>query len=165
MAKYHETRQYKGIIPCIKTITKSEGIPGLYKGFWISCLGIVPFLTISLTTYDALKPYVFDVNLIESKSFISNAINYMGAGTIAGMIAHLATYPLDTVRRRMQLNGGYGLQKAYRGSFDCIKKITMSEGIKGFYKGLIPSLVKIPPAAAMQFSMYELFRYQFWETA
>jgi len=163
VSKFAEPREYQGTLGCMKKIAKAEGISGLYKGFWISCVGIVPYLALSLSTYDLLKPFLFDINLMESESIGSVVLNYLGAGTIAGMTAQILTYPLDTIRRRMQLNGGHGLQKAYRSSFDCLKKIVMTEGVKGFYRGMIPNLVKIPPAAAIQFSLYDLFRYQVME--
>lgn len=163
VSRYSEPRLYQGTIGCMKEILKSEGVSGFYKGFGIACLGIVPYLTLSLATYDLLKPEVFNADINETESLLTVIINYLGVGTVAGMSAQLLTYPLDTVRRRMQLNGGHGLQKAYKNSFDCIKKIISTEGMKGFYRGVIPNLVKIPPAAAIQFSMYDLFKYQFLE--
>ena len=144
----------------MRTTVKNEGLLGLYKGFWISCLGIVPYLGLSLGTYDILKPFLFDKKTDGSESLITMFISSLGAGTIAGMTAQIVTYPLDTVRRRMQLNGGHGLEKAYLNSFDCIKKIALQEGVRGFFKGMVPNLVKIPPAAAIQFSMYDLMKQQ-----
>jgi len=163
VSKYSEPRLYQGTIGCMKEILKSEGVTGFYKGFGIACLGIVPYLTLSLATYDLLKPEVFNEDINETKSLLTIIVSYLGVGTVAGMSAQLLTYPLDTVRRRMQLNGGHGLQKAYNNSFDCVRKIIFTESMKGFYRGIIPNLVKIPPAAAIQFSMYDLFKYQFFE--
>jgi len=164
VSRYSEPRLYQGGLGCMREIAKSEGISGFYKGFGIACLGIVPYLTLSLATYDLLKPEIFNSDINEAESLLTLIISCLGVGTVAGMSAQILTYPLDTVRRRMQLNGGHGLEKAYKNSFDCIKKITITEGFRGFYRGIIPNLVKIPPAAAIQFSMYDLFKHQVLES-
>ena len=48
VSRYSESRLYKGTLGCTREIFKSEGLGGFYKGFWIACLGIVPYLTLSL---------------------------------------------------------------------------------------------------------------------
>lgn len=39
---------------------------------------------------------------------------------------------------------------------DAIMKIYKNEGVKGFYKGLTPNLIKIFPASGLFFVAYEL---------
>jgi hypothetical protein len=69
----------------------------------------------------------------------------LGAGAIAGLVAQSATYPLDVVRRRMQVQ-----QQAegkttllYRGVVQTIQLIWRTEGATGLYKGLTMNWIKV----------------------
>lgn len=39
----------------------------------------------------------------------------------------------------------------------CLKDIVAKEGIAGFYKGALPSIIKAAPSAAVTFACYDLF--------
>ena len=45
---------------------------------------------------------------------------------------------------------------SYNGMVDALRKIAATEGMAGLYKGLLPSLIKAAPAAAITFFVYEL---------
>jgi solute carrier family 25 (mitochondrial phosphate transporter), member 23/24/25/41 len=47
---------------------------------------------------------------------------------------------------------------AYRGMTDCFRKTLQSEGISAFYKGLIPNLLKVMPAASITYLVYETMK-------
>ncbi|CAN0912233.1 ADP,ATP carrier protein [Linum grandiflorum] len=51
-------RQFDGLIDVYKKTIKSDGIPGLYRGFNISCVGIVVYRGLYFGMYDTLKPVV-----------------------------------------------------------------------------------------------------------
>jgi solute carrier family 25 (mitochondrial phosphate transporter), member 23/24/25/41 len=56
----------------------------------------------------------------------------------------------------MQLSGMSGLEiPQYTGTVDCIKKVYQQEGIKGFYKGLVPCYLKVVPSMAIAFMTFE----------
>ena len=44
---------------------------------------------------------------------------------------------------------------AYRGMSDVFWKTLKDEGFRGFYKGLIPNLLKVVPAASITYMVYE----------
>jgi len=46
-------------------------------------------------------------------------------------------------------------EKSYKGMFHAIRRISAEEGLKGLYKGTLPSLVKAAPNAAITFYVYE----------
>ncbi len=68
------------------------------------------------------------------------------------------SYPIDTVRRRMQLNSAPGQAVAYRSYWHCLKSMTMAEGPRSFYRGLGVNCLKTAPGAAIQFLAYDLIR-------
>ena len=58
----------------------------------------------------------------------------------------------------MQINGSALNQQFYRNAADCCIKMYRSEGVRSFYAGLALSLIKIAPASAIQFSVYDTFK-------
>lgn len=116
------------------------GIPGLYRGLVSSQLSIMPFIGFKMASFDILKTLI---HLDRSDPYY--VIKNMALGSTAGTIAVSIAYPLDTVRRRMMLRGTKGYEN-YSSMFDCIKKVYQREGTVGFYKGYVPSIVKMVPA-------------------
>lgn len=57
-----------------------------------------------------------------------------GAGAAAATVAHVMTYPMDTVRRRMQLQGAGGAANIYKNALDCAMQMTKKEGVKSLYR-------------------------------
>lgn len=57
-----------------------------------------------------------------------------------GMI-HRIIYPIDSVRRRMMMEAGRE-QRLYKSSFHCFKTMVMTEGYRGFYRGLSANLIR-----------------------
>jgi len=93
------------------------------------------------------------------------------AGALAGIIGKFVVYPLDTVKKRLQMSGvarpaAYGPQETYTGAWDALVKIARKEGIvRGWYKGTVPSIMKAAMGAALTFWSYDaatrtLERYQ-----
>ena len=96
------------------------------------------------------------------------------AGAISGAIAQTCTYPLygtlsalllmktdlgsDVLRRRFQINKMKSMGYKYKGIFDAIKIIASQEGLPGFYKGIVPNLLKVAPSMASSFLSFEITR-------
>lgn len=84
-------------------------------------------------------------------------------GSIAGGTAATITYPTDLIRRRMQLQGradlGVNLPK-FTSTFQCVRWTVQTEGAAGLYQGLGACLLKVMPAAAISFMIYEFMRIQ-----
>lgn len=46
----------------------------------------------------------------------------------------------------------------YKSIWDAIKMVAAHEGFKGFYKGIVPNLLKVAPSMASSFLSFELTR-------
>lgn len=72
---------------------------------------------------------------------------------------HVVSYPLDLVRRRLQIQGFMTEISAnnvhYDGMIDAFRKIWHLEGITGFYRGILPNVLKVAPAMGVSFFVYE----------
>jgi solute carrier family 25 (adenine nucleotide translocator) protein 4/5/6/31 len=56
-------RQFNGLLDVYKKTLASDGIAGLYRGFVISCAGIIVYRGLYFGIYDSLKPVVLVGNL------------------------------------------------------------------------------------------------------
>lgn len=123
-------------------VFKNTSILNLYNGYKMTLCGFVPYNSLNFMFYKSYKSY----NFINNKD-----INNLLAGGFSGVSAVSITYPTDLIRRRLQLQDLHCNIVKYNGILDCIKKIYISDGIKGFYKGLGYCYIKIFPTMAIQF--------------
>lgn len=96
----------------------------------------------------------------ESDKEISAWVNGV-SGALAGLLAKLITYPLDTVKKRLQTTRmdrpNYLGRATYYSSFgNCFGTMLRDEGWRGFYRGFTPSLIKVVPSTSISFVLYEL---------
>lgn len=98
-------RTYGGVLDCLKRTARREGVFAVYKGFWISVGAVLPMLAISHATFDALR----QVAQPGERDTASATLLRIAMGATAALVAQVAVYPLDTVRRRLQLDGSAAL--------------------------------------------------------
>ena len=79
------------------------------------------------------------------------------AGAFAGCFAQSISYPLDTIRRRLQVQGRVG-KVEYKGMIDCGLKIYKQEGFKGFFRGIWVNAARAGPSQAVQFASYNFLK-------
>jgi len=118
-------RQFNGLFDVYKKTIASDGISGLYRGFVISCVGIIVYRGCYFGFYDTLKPIVLGDDAGVLVSFV--------LGYAVTVTAGLCSYPIDTIRRRMMMTSGEAVK--YSGSLDCTMQVLKNEGVLSFYKG------------------------------
>jgi len=134
-------KTFSGLGDCIvKTMKGPGGFGALYTGFGVSVVGIVGYRGLQLGTFDTitgLNPWKKD------KGFMG-AVSTFGAAQTAITIGAGATYPFDTVRRRLQMQSEKPPEEhIYKGTQDCFKKIAAEEGLAaGLYKGFLANVVR-----------------------
>jgi len=119
------TRQYNGLIDVYKKTLSTDGIGGLYRGFVISCVGIFIYRGLYFGLYDTLKPMFLGPDAGFLASFL--------LGWMVTVVSGLASYPIDTIRRRMMMTSGTGVH--YKSSVDCGMQILKNEGFMSMMKG------------------------------
>lgn len=120
-------RQFNGLFDVYKKTLASDGVAGLYRGFVISCVGIIVYRGCYFGFFDSLKPILLTGSMADN-FFLNFCLGY--AVTVA---AGLASYPLDTIRRRMMMTSGEAVK--YTSSLQCARVIMANEGTKSFFKG------------------------------
>merc|ERR1712200_243139 len=118
-------RQFNGLFDVYKKTIAADGVQGLYRGFVISCVGIIVYRGCYFGFYDTLKPIV----LGEDAGLFSSFLLGYGVTVTSGLIS----YPVDTIRRRMMMTSGQAVK--YKGSIDCTVQILKNEGAMSMMKG------------------------------
>merc|ERR1712032_1360628 len=111
-------RQYTGLIDVYKKTLATDGIAGLYRGFVISAVGIFVYRGLYFGLYDSPS--------------LDTSVRF-AVGYIVTVLAGLASYPIDTIRRRMMMRSGEGVK--YNGSIDCAMQILKNEGFTAYFRG------------------------------
>jgi len=120
-------RQFNGLVDVYKKTLATDGVAGLYRGFVISCVGIIIYRGLYFGMYDSLKPVLLTGDMKDS--FIAS----FGLGWAITITAGLASYPIDTVRRRMMMTSGAA--EKYKSSMHAFSAIVSKEGVSSLFKG------------------------------
>ena len=149
-------RVYAGLLASIRDIARNEGPQGFFRGLTAGVGQIVPYMGLFFACYETLKPVLAGVSLPFGSG---DAVS----GIIASVLSKSAVFPLDTVRKRLQVQGptrskyigGAKLPVYDRGVLGTLSMIVAKEGAGGLYRGLSVSLVKAAPASAITMWTYE----------
>jgi solute carrier family 25 (adenine nucleotide translocator) protein 4/5/6/31 len=145
-AKSGGSRQFNGLVDVYRKTLATDGIAGLYRGFVPSVVGIIVYRGLYFGMYDSIKPVVL-VGPLEGNFLASFALGW-GVTTGAG----LASYPLDTIRRRMMMTSGAKVH--YKSMFDAGSQIVAAEGVKSLFKGAGANILR-GVAGAGVLSLYD----------
>lgn len=129
-------RQFNGLADCLKKTLKSDGLPGMYRGFGVSVQGIIIYRAAYFGFFDTAK------GMLPNPKTTPFLVSWAIAQTVT-TVAGIASYPFDTVRRRMMMQAGR--KKAdimYTGTLDCWAKIAKNEGTGAFFKGAFSNVLR-----------------------
>ena len=141
-------KYYDNSWDCCKKIYKNEGFRGL-------CRGLLPTMGREVPSFGAYF-FTFDFCCRQSANFFGIEISEVGpltlliGGGLAGQVCWLISFPFDVVKSRLQGDGVTSVE--YKGMLDCVKKTYNRDGVRGFYKGLSPTLVRAFPVNAATFA-------------
>jgi len=125
--------QFDGLLDCIKKTVASGGVGAIYNGIGVSVVGIIPYRGVYFGLFDTTtgyNPFQKDENTLKraGSKFICAQFSAISAG--------YASYPFDTVRRRLQMQSEKPKEEwVYKGTGDCFKKIMADEGTSALFKG------------------------------
>ncbi|ORX59936.1 mitochondrial thiamine pyrophosphate carrier 1 [Piromyces finnis] len=155
---------YRNIPQATYLVIKNEGIKSLYKGVVPSVVSIIPYIGTSFQTHSVALDYInrFTDKYPKTKKYLNDGTKNFISGGVAGILSKCVTMPLDNMRKVMQVNGEiakrykdvYAIEIQENNStkfFSCMKNMYHTEGIKGFYKGIKPSLIKSTYGTALTF--------------
>lgn len=149
------------------------GLANFYRGFTPTLWGMLPYAGTSFLTHDAMGDLLRHPKFA-ARTTIPGTARGQGdtykpaqltswaqliAGGLAGVVSQTATYPLEVVRRRMQVGGAVGDGRRLRMG-EVFRDIWRTSGPRGFFVGLGIGYFKVLPMAATSFYVYE--RGKWW---
>ena len=143
---------YRNLADALVRIGREEGPRGLYRGFVPALFG-VSHGAIQFMVYEQMKQFVqqkyADRNLLDMSTGTGIGM-YLTMAASSKTIATSVTYPYQVIRSRMQ-----DRLAQYAGVFDVTKRVWMAGGVRGFYRGLAPNLLRVVPGTCITFATYE----------
>lgn len=126
-------QQFNGLVDCISKTIKGSGIGGLYNGIGVSVTGIIPYRGVYFGLFDTLSGYN---PYQKSENNFLRAASKFACAQFSAISAGYASYPFDTVRRRLQMQSEKPQEEwVYKGTSDCFQKIIKEEGTAALFKG------------------------------
>ncbi len=136
-------------------------LAGFYQGFLPTILGIIPYAGVSFFTFETSKQWIKRARCKNSLSPVETFIS----GLFAGACGQTVAYPLDVLRRRMQLfrvTDHLTHSHYTSGMLNAIKSIISTQGFtKGIFAGLSINYLKVAPASGISFLVYETLKHRY----
>ena len=126
----------QSLVPGMKAIYRESGIGGFYQGLFATILKQSSNQGLRFMFFIKYKDIVTDNGKVKLHPLMS-----LLGGMAAGCFSTLGNNPFDVVKTRMQ-----GVDAAqYRSTMDCFVQIYKHDGIRGYYKGVVPRLGRVVP--------------------
>jgi solute carrier family 25 protein 38 len=145
-----ESRMYKytSIREALQLIYKGEGMRGLTCGLLPTLLRDAPFSGLYFMMYTSTKNLV-PKDWMDGTSNLAPYVRF-SCGIIAGCGASFITQPADVIKTKMQL-----FPNKFQSIPPVIAYVYQKYGVKGYFKGLMPRMVRRTLVAAMSWTVYE----------
>ncbi|RDA95067.1 hypothetical protein CP533_2116 [Ophiocordyceps camponoti-saundersi (nom. inval.)] len=144
----------------------AAGLVNFYRGFFPTLLGMLPYAGTSFLTHDTVSDLLRHPSLAQhttlprtksqprDKPAPLRSWAELCAGGMAGLVSQTASYPLEVIRRRMQVGGAVGDGRRLRLG-ETTALIFRERGLRGFFVGITIGYIKVIPMAAVSFYTYE----------
>ena len=135
-------RIYPSLVGALRVISREEGARGYFRGLSAAIGSIVPYMGLFFTSYEFFHQKLGGKTLPFGSGDAA-------AGVMASVLAKTFTFPLDLIRKRLQVQGPSRTRYVhtnipfYKGVWRGLYAIWRKEGVRGWYRGLTVSLIKV----------------------
>jgi len=142
---------------------REGGLAAYYKGLVPATLATAPQAALQFGFYSLLTDLLQSL-VTKSDDDLGDRITVLGSlgcGGMAGMGSKAILYPLDVVKKRLQVSGwdqgrvGLGATPTYSSMRNCVREMLVKEGFLSLYKGFTPALIKAVCTTSLHFMAYE----------
>ncbi|KAL4602125.1 hypothetical protein ACB098_10G024600 [Castanea mollissima] len=152
--------KYAGAMDAVRQTLAAEGPRGLYKGMGAPLATVAAFNAVLFSVRGQMEA------LLRSEPGAPLTVNQQivcGAG--AGVAVSILACPTELIKCRLQAqsaladSGSAGVAVKYGGPMDVARRVLRSEGgVKGLFKGLVPTMAREVPGNAAMFGVYEALK-------
>ncbi|VDN51666.1 unnamed protein product [Dracunculus medinensis] len=132
------TKRYRGMMDCFIRLPREEGFFSFWRGNLVNIARACSQESLGFAFKDFFK--IWSLSGVSNDSYWKFFTGNIAAGGASGISTYCVIYPLDFVRTRLAVDMGKGVNREFRGFFDCLKKIIKHEGVRGLYYGFGPSI-------------------------
>ncbi|KAI8979114.1 putative mitochondrial inner membrane transporter ymc3 [Mycotypha africana] len=143
-----KTKVYKGPIDCVRKVVKNNGIFGLWQGLTPTML-FRSWFFVFWSSYE-----IFTRELKKRTSLDAGSISFIAGGGSATAF-WLGAFPADMVKNRFMTQPDV-TPKLFPTPTSVAKYVYQTEGLRGFYRGFLPSFLRAFPTNASAVFMFEL---------
>ncbi|CAL9228770.1 unnamed protein product [Arabidopsis halleri] len=137
---------YRTMSQVVLNMLREEGLASFYNGLGPSLLSIAPYIAINFCVFDLVKKSLPEKYQQKTQSSLLTAV-------VAAAIATGTCYPLDTIRRQMQLKG-----TPYKSVLDAFSGIIARERVIGLYRGFVPNALKSMPNSSIKLTTFDIVK-------
>lgn len=150
MGRAPSDRKFRGMSDCLKTIYRTDGVYGLYRGFTFTAICYFFYRALYFGLYDTAKHTFNKQTPIWWKFLVAQ---------VSVVIAAQVAYPFDTLRRRLMLQSGKPKEAMqYSGSIDAFRKVVTQEGVLALYHGGLANVFRSFGGAAVMVLFDEIHK-------
>lgn len=146
-------KRYKGIGDCFSRVASEQGIASFWRGNTANVIRYFPTQALNFACKDFYKTYLCPYN--PKKEPFMFFIGNCASGGAAGATSLTVVYPLDFGRTRLAADVGSGKAREFNGLVDCLRKVAISDGPQGLYRGFGISVIGIVAYRAAYFGMFD----------
>ncbi|KAJ7554515.1 hypothetical protein O6H91_06G144200 [Diphasiastrum complanatum] len=133
----------KGLYQVLHTMLQEEGLGSLYRGLGPSLLGIAPYIAVNFCVFDLVKKSIPEEARKKPEASFLTAL-------LSATLATTMCYPLDTVRRQMQMKS-----TTFKSVWEAIPGIVARDGLVGLYRGFVPNALKNLPSSSIRLTTFD----------
>lgn len=147
--------KYRNAAHCVYTVIREEGPSALYRGVALTAARQASNQGVNFTVYSELKSRLqaAQPQYDQLPSWQTSLI-----GLISGALGPLSNAPLDTIKTRMQREGGVSTESSMKRFTRITGQLIQQEGVHALYKGITPRIMRVAPGQAVTFTVYEYIR-------
>ncbi|KAK6120268.1 hypothetical protein DH2020_045959 [Rehmannia glutinosa] len=134
---------YKTMTEVALNMMREEGFASFYNGLGPSLIGIAPYIAVNFCVFDLVKKALPEKYQKRTETSLATAL-------VSATVATLMCYPLDTVRRQMQMKGS-----PYMTVLDAVPGIAARDGLVGLYRGFLPNALKTLPNSSIRLTTFD----------
>ncbi|XWS67232.1 hypothetical protein CRYUN_Cryun05aG0270000 [Craigia yunnanensis] len=137
---------YRRMSEVALTMVREEGFASFYYGLGPSLIGIAPYIAVNFCIFDLVKRALPEKYRQKTQASLLTAV-------VSAATATLTCYPLDTVRRQMQMRG-----TPYKSVLEAIPGIIERDGVIGLYRGFVPNALKNLPNSSIRLTTFDIVK-------
>lgn len=151
------------------SLIRHEGFRSLYRGFGTSWMGMIPGRALYMSVLEITKSNVGIINgSLGLKQPTADIVANVAGGASAALASQLVCTPVDVVSQRLMVQdrcNSSNLKASaclYANGIDAIRKIVLTDGVRGLYRGFGLSILTYAPSHAVWWASYSIAQRLIW---